>query len=268
MCRFFFILEHKLLPREIKKLVEQRNQTRTKYSLSKKDYGPRLDGMGFAYRYRDNWIHRSCIISPDLCIQLLLDLPKESILEPVIIHLRQRCSTSNCKKSTAEIGGENTHPFVYKDSIFAHNGELDHFYISPNKLIKYIEKDLQKQILGKTDSEQMFYLFLTVLNKNYKKTEKIDFQNIHHNVFIPFLQILSKEYSKFLANIIFSNSEFSIITRFKHGMKSPGLSLYYSIKDGFLVASEPIGSHYKLVPEQTCIYIDHKTKHAFLQTIE
>jgi len=259
------MFDHILNVNEIKKIVAQRSQKKSRYSLSKRDYGPRLDGMGIAYQYHNKWVKRSCPMSPYICIQLLLDLPK--IKDPVIIHLRQRCSTRECSESSAETVLENTHPFVYNDAVFAHNGELYKFDIEPSKLMKYIDKDLQEYIFGKTDSEQIFYLFLTILRK-FDKTKNIDFQEFHKNILLPFFQILSKEYRKYLANFIFSNSEFSIITRYKYGITLPALSLYYSVKNGLVVSSEPIGSGYIIVPEQTVIYVNHKTKHAFLQSID
>jgi len=265
MCRLFFIFDHTLNVKEIKKVVAQRMQKKTKYTISKKDYGPRLDGMGIAYQHNEKWVNRSCPMSPEYCIQILLDLPK--IKDPVIIHLRQRCATNECSESTAERMLENTHPFLYKDAVFAHNGELYKFDIEPAKLMKYIDKDLQDYIFGKTDSEQLFFLFLTLFRK-IKKTHNVDFQEIHKNVLLPFFEILSKEYPKYLANFIFSNSDFSIITRCKYGITGPALSLYYSVKDGLVVSSEPIGSGYKIVPEHSVIYVNHTTKHAFLQSID
>ena len=264
MCRLFFIFDHILTINEIKKIAAQRTQKKSRYSLSNRDNGPRIDGMGIAYRHKDKWVNRSCPMSPEICIQLLLDLPK--IKEPTIIHLRQRC-TNNCKESTAEIMLENTHPFLYRDTVFAHNGQLYNFDMEPMKLMKYIDKDLQEYIFGKTDSEKIFYVFLTAFRK-FEKKHNVDFQEIHKNVLVPFFEILSKEYPKYLANFIFSNSDFSIVTRYKHGITGPALSLYYSVKNGLVISSEPIGSGYRIVPEQTVIYVDHKTKHAFLQSIE
>jgi len=263
MCRLFFIFDHIITINEIQKIAAQRTQKKSRYSLSNTDNGPRLDGMGVAYRNKKQWIIRSCPISPEICIQLLLDLPK--IKEPTIIHLRQQTADRDRNR---ELTMEDTHPFLHRDSIFAHNGKLYNFHTEPTKLMKYIDKDLRGYIFGKTDSEQLFYLFLTELQK-FKKKRNVDFQEIHKNVLLPFFQIIAKEYPKYFANFIFSNSEFSIVTRYKHGLNIPALSLYYSTNDGFIVSSEPFGSlDYRIVPEQTVIYVNHRTKHAFLQSID
>jgi len=284
MCRIFFIFDHQLQIQEIKKMIDQRKQKKSKYSLSKKDQGPRMDGMGLAYLLNEHWINRLCPLSPEICTGVLTDLSKTEH-SPIIVHLRQY-SVKNNYYINAFQTLENTHPFLYKDYIFAHNGELLNFGKNKN-LLKFIDKDLKTNILGKTDSEEMFYLLLTIYektretesNKSKLKSSK-KYQFIHENILIPFLRILSNNFEEVLANIIFSTPEFSIITRYiyiqenqknqdsQRNKEIKPLSLYYSVKNGLIVSSEPIGSGYKLVPEQTAIYVDHKSKHAFLQTIE
>jgi len=288
MCRLFFIFDHSLKNSEIKRILHQREEKKSKYCISKKDWGPRLDGMGLAYRFENQWSVSTCPNDPQICEQILVDIPKDnnSKSSPIIIHLRKRCILENCLASAGSIGFENTHPFVYRDFIFAHNGELSNFDFERNseKLLPFIDSSLRKHILGKTDSEQMFYLLLTCYNKyileNEQTSEKIEIDEktdkldkIHEKVMIPFFEILSKNFPEYLANIIFSCSEISIITRYIHspkGIKKP-LSLYYSTNNskntGIIVSSEPIGSGAKLVPEQTAIYVDHEDRRAFLQSI-
>jgi predicted glutamine amidotransferase len=280
MCRLFFIFDHSLKKSEIKRILNQREEKKSKYCISKKDWGPRLDGMGLAYRFQNQWSVRTCPTDPKICEQILVDIPKhtKSKSSPIIIHLRKRCVLENCLASTGPIRSENTHPFLYDDFIFAHNGELSNFDFERNsdKLLPFIDSSLRKNIIGKTDSEQMFYLLLTcynkyILEKSEKKEIEEKYREIHEKVLVPFFEILSKNFPEYLANIIFSCSEFSVITRYIHSsnpLEKP-LSLYHSTNknNGLIVSSEPIGPHVKLVPEQSTIYVDHKTKHAFLQSI-
>ena len=278
MCRLFFIFDHSLKTSEIKRILQQREEKKSKYCISKKDWGPRKDGMGLAYRFKDQWTLRTCPTDPQICGQILLDIPKDtdSKTSPIIIHLRKRCVLEKCAASTVSVGFENTHPFLYRDFIFAHNGQLLNFDIERNseKLLPFIDSSLRENILGKTDSEQMFYLLLTIYNKYIlEKTDKKSIEpiEIHQNILLPFFELLSKHFSEYLANIIFSTSEFSIITRYIHSpnKSEKPLSLYYSSnkKTGLVISSEPIGSGVILVPEQTAIYVNHKTRQAFLQSI-
>jgi predicted glutamine amidotransferase len=282
MCRIFFIFHHQLELKEIKQIINQRKNKKTNYTLSRRDQGPHMDGMGLAYLLNNNWISRLCPLSPEICTGVLTDLSKTEYT-PIIVHLRQHSVKNNCYYKNAFPTLENTHPFLYKDYIFAHNGQLLNFGKNKN-LLKFIDKELKPNILGKTDSEQMFYLLLTIyekareteINKSKLKSSK-KYQYIHENILVPFLKILSNNFEEVLSNIIFSTPEFSIITRYIYIQdnsqktninETKPLSLYYSVKNGLIVSSEPIGTGYKLVPEQTVIYVDHKSKHAFLQTIE
>jgi predicted glutamine amidotransferase len=276
MCRLFFIFDHSLKNSEIKRILYQRQEKKSKYCISKKDWGPRKDGMGLAYRFKNQWTVRTCPTDPQICGQILVDIPKDtdSKTSPIIIHLRKRCVLERCAASTALVGFENTHPFLYRDYVFAHNGELSNFERNSEKLLPFIDSSLRENIIGKTDSEQLFYLLLTFYNRfisEDKKIDKIDYIEIHQKVLVPFFELLSKQFTEYLMNIIFSCPEFSIITRYIHSPKNiqKPLSLYYSSNKntGLVISSEPISSGAKLVPEQTAIYVDHKTKRAFLQSI-
>lgn len=77
----------------------------------------------------------------------------------IIAHLR---------KASTHISGNkislNTHPFVYDQWLFAHNGSLNH-----QSLKTHIEENYEKSIKGDTDSEIFFLLLLQF----YKKTKNI-----------------------------------------------------------------------------------------------
>lgn len=57
----------------------------------------------------------------------------------------------------------NSHPFQYGPWIFAHNGNVKGFDVHRPKLIERIAPHLRRFILGDTDSEVLFYLFLSHL---------------------------------------------------------------------------------------------------------
>src|SRR5207245_8791387 len=61
------------------------------------------------------------------------------------------------------VGGqrvENTHPFRYRQWLFAHNGTLDRFSAMRPRLLESIPDFLRRNIRGETDSEHVFHLFL------------------------------------------------------------------------------------------------------------
>ncbi len=77
--------------------------------------------------------------------------------ETVIAHVRK-----------ATVGGLNVlncHPFQYGRWVFAHNGEIKKFDQSRKKLREEVAPKLRRFILGDTDSEVIFFLFLSELSK-------------------------------------------------------------------------------------------------------
>lgn len=77
--------------------------------------------------------------------------------DTIIAHIRK--ATFGAKKI------ENCHPFTYKEWLFAHNGTLENFQKFKPYFQKTIDPTLKDQILGDTDSEYVFFLFLTFLKK-------------------------------------------------------------------------------------------------------
>jgi len=58
----------------------------------------------------------------------------------------------------------NSHPFQYGRWVFAHNGDIPDFARCRDALEGEIAPRLRRFILGETDSERLFFLFLTVLS--------------------------------------------------------------------------------------------------------
>jgi glutamine amidotransferase len=67
----------------------------------------------------------------------------------------------------------NSHPFQYGQWVFAHNGNIKNFQEVKPKLLKLIDKDLKRFILGTTDSEIIFFIILTHLKKIHNLSNPI-----------------------------------------------------------------------------------------------
>jgi len=68
--------------------------------------------------------------------------------------------------SVGPVRQENTHPFLYGQWLFAHNGTVARFRDSAEvraALASEIDPDLRRLVRGDTDSERCFFLFLTRL---------------------------------------------------------------------------------------------------------
>jgi glutamine amidotransferase len=69
----------------------------------------------------------------------------------------------------------NCHPFQYGRWVFAHNGDIPDFESRREALVAEIAPELRRFILGETDSELVFFLFLTLLARSGPLSERRDF---------------------------------------------------------------------------------------------
>lgn len=60
------------------------------------------------------------------------------------------------------VSENNSHPFVYNDYTFIHNGSI----MPPSTLDPYIDPEFSWMITGDTDSERYFYLLMTEIKKH------------------------------------------------------------------------------------------------------
>lgn len=63
---------------------------------------------------------------------------------------------------------ENTQPFRYRDWTFCHSGQTQRFDAVRPDLLKSVPDHIRRSIRGKTDSEHIFFLFLSFLNDTGK----------------------------------------------------------------------------------------------------
>lgn len=60
----------------------------------------------------------------------------------------------------------NCHPFQYGRWVFAHNGDIPNFQARQEALVAEIAPHLRRFVLGETDSETIFFMFLTQLSSH------------------------------------------------------------------------------------------------------
>ncbi len=90
----------------------------------------------------------------------LPDLIKDVRAEVLIGHVR-----------TATVGAlrsENTHPFRYRQWLYAHTGTVPHFERLRGRLLESLPQFLARDVRGDTDAELVFYLFLSFLHDTGK----------------------------------------------------------------------------------------------------
>ena len=77
--------------------------------------------------------------------------------QTVLAHVR--------KATVGEMSLVNSHPFQYGRWVMAHNGDIRGFSEVGGELSQLVDPRLRRFILGDTDSELIFYLFLTYLSR-------------------------------------------------------------------------------------------------------
>lgn len=98
-------------------------------------------------------------------------------------NVRSKILISHVRRSTQGVKKEeNTHPFVYGDWIFAHNGNID----IKEKIKTKLFDDFKNDIKGDTDSEVFFYWLLQNINEaniieGIKKSIEYIEENKGHN---------------------------------------------------------------------------------------
>lgn len=148
MCRLFGF--RSVIPSQVhRSLLAAENALGTQSNLHP-------DGWGVAY-YVDGAPHVTRNPSVALGDQLFHRLSGVVSSETVLAHVRK-----------ATRGGKtvlNCHPFQYGRWVFAHNGDIPDFDQHRDRLVERVAPNLRRFILGETDSEVVFFVLLTELQK-------------------------------------------------------------------------------------------------------
>ena len=115
------------------------------------------DGWGVAF-YVDGAPHITR--SPTTAIDCALFQRVSGIVasETVLAHVRRATNGENSVL--------NCHPFQYGKWVMAHNGDIQDFPKHREELVRRVAPRLRRYILGETDSEVLFFLFLTQLSQH------------------------------------------------------------------------------------------------------
>ena len=126
---------------------------------------------------------------------------------------------------------QNVHPFIFPGSniALAHNGSLYDFVNMKFDLLEYVKPIYAKQIIGTTDSEWIYAIFMSQLPDDHAKLET----NTIINAMIETLKILQKIRHKHNitinspVNLFITNGDFIAATRYvlDYGWKAAGESL-------------------------------------------
>jgi len=114
------------------------------------------DGWGVAYYVADA-PHVIKSVQPAIEDHIFERVSGIVASQTVLAHLR--------KATTGDVNILNSHPFQHGLWTFAHNGQVSNFDALKGTLRDEVAPNLRRYILGDTDSETLFYLFLTHLSQ-------------------------------------------------------------------------------------------------------
>lgn len=110
-------------------------------------------GWGLAYQTDDSF---SCTrqVEPASEDQDFRDHAMDIVSKMMMAHVR--------RATVGEPKYENTHPFVFEDSVLAHNGHLERFEEGmKQRILDRLTPEQKQAILGDTDSEHILHLLLS-----------------------------------------------------------------------------------------------------------
>ena len=114
------------------------------------------DGWGVAY-YIDGAPHVTKSVSTAMDDHLFKRVSGIVSSETVVAHVR--------KATQGNLSVLNAHPFQYGRWVFAHNGDIPEFGEVRAALLSEVAPLLRRFVLGDTDSEVLFFLFLSELQR-------------------------------------------------------------------------------------------------------
>jgi len=195
----------------------------------------RVNGDGFGvgwYSIEDNSCDCGCCLfkltSPAWSNVNLRNIGQH-VRAPVIFAHVRAASHDDSGFEHVVISDENCHPFKYGRYTFMHNGFIPNFSRVKRSLCLALEEEIYDGILGNTDSEHIFALFLSALPDRNNELPIGVLADTIQAVFARIINTCEKKdiFEPCSFNVALTDGHNIIATRFRNGDQEPP-SLYYS----------------------------------------
>ncbi len=177
----------------------------------------------------------------------------DSNLKSIAHQIKSSLFFAHVRASTGTpVSRENCHPFVYKNWLFMHNGQIGDYHLVRHDLEMTLDKDHFPLRLGSTDSELIFLLMI----KNGLEASPIQaIQKTVRQVLDCMENLGASEPFRFTSCL--SNGEEMLAVRFSSDGQAPTL---YSCAENqaLLVASEPMnpdGQCWEPLKQGQCLHV-------------
>jgi glutamine amidotransferase len=135
--------------------------------------------------------------------------------------------------SVGSVAYHNSHPFIFNEWLFVHNGNIPEFKTNPHFLRDRINYEFRDRINGETDSEAFFYVLLSLIQNTRYEPEML----------LPLLADTIHEIAKgdiYTSNPLFALTFFLANPEHVIGLRLNRSLYYFHDHQKILVASEPI----------------------------
>jgi predicted glutamine amidotransferase len=257
MCRLFLHISNRpirpsLLSKYISRFLEQSSQKQknTPGLDHPRDNPPHRTGYGFAYidnndiqRGVYDWKIYKTKDSPDVDSYRDTIVRSISHQQPKILlgHLRKIDNNRTVNYSPKSF--KNAHPFIFEEHAFIHNGIIIDFHLSTihKKIVDRIRKNLKSEIQGQTDSEHIFFLFLTFLEEEKERLQHAFTKTPYEQAFKKMIDWFINNEIQALLNIIYVNSRDMIYLFSRYStMSDEEPTALYMDTENMIISSEPI----------------------------
>lgn len=274
MCRFIAYTGHPIVLHDI--LYKPKNSL-IKQSIHAREIEEPLNGDGFGVSWYD---HR--LDSLPGVFKTIQPAWNDLNLETLSGKIYSECFLAHVRAASS--GGAslfNTHPFVFKEYSFIHNGSIGGFMKIKRLMRRVLSDEIYDWLKGETDSEHFFALFLHFYFQNEPNfTLENCMSSLKHTLhFIHDLQNKLQVRETSYLNFVLSNGISLFVLRYISTTKEIPLSLHYSHGDrleyekgncimavdqahpnhAVLIASEKLSSHkmhWKDVPPNNALFVN------------
>ncbi len=217
MCRLLLVINESLMNIDsqlLNNFFSQTNNKKNTPGLSNRlDADYHQDGYGITYIKNDNWILNKSGYTYDKDNNFNSFVTEMINYNPNVIigHIRNKGSNSIGLASY-----DNSHPFIYKNYAFAHNGFIKNFSDHKSIIYDYINIKYRNYIYGETDSEHIFYLLLTIVDllQNEYIEDGYKLHELYIMAFEKLFSLLIQFKIELVGNFIFCDSKVVISIRY------------------------------------------------------
>lgn len=122
--------------------------------------------MGQSRKHPDGWGLVYYIADTPHVVKSTITAESDDLFKHVSGIVTSQTVLAHIRKATqGKLTLLNTHPFQYGRWTFAHNGNIKQFHQFKRELLKEVSNEIGPYCLGETDSELIFHLILSYVNK-------------------------------------------------------------------------------------------------------